>query len=55
MPAALREAGWSVETHDDHFTQDTKDVDLLPEVGRRGWILLTQDARIRYHAAERDA
>jgi len=48
----LRTAGWAVEVHDDHFPQDAKDVDLLPEVARRGWVFLTQDARIRYRAAE---
>ncbi len=55
MPTALREAGWAVEIHDDHFPQDAKDVDLFPEVARRGWVFVTQDARVRYRAAEMDA
>lgn len=32
-----------------------KDVELLPAVAARGWIFLTQDARIRYRSAEADA
>jgi len=48
----LRELGWSVEAHDDHFPQVTKDVDLLPAVAERGWVFLTQDTHIRYRFAE---
>lgn len=55
MPLALRDSGWAIELHDDHFPQNTKDVDLLPEVARRGWFFVTQDARIRYRPAEKDA
>lgn len=55
MPLALRDSGWAIELHDDHFPQNTKDVDLLPEVARRGWVFLTQDAKIRYRTAEKDA
>jgi hypothetical protein len=55
VPLALRASGWSIELHDDHFPQNAKDVDLLPEVARRGWIFVTQDAHIRYRAAEKDA
>ena len=52
MPAGLRALGWNVESHDDHFAPTTKDVDLLPAVAGRGWLLLTQDAHIRYRSAE---
>lgn len=44
-----------VEAHDDHFPERTKDVDLLPKVGQKGWVMLTEDRRIRYRAAERQA
>jgi len=44
-----------IEAHDDHFEPVTKDVDLLPAVAARGWIFLTQDARIRYRSAEATA
>jgi hypothetical protein len=52
---ALRASGWSIELHDDHFPQNTKDVDLFPVVARSGWVFVTQDARIRYRPAEKEA
>jgi hypothetical protein len=39
----------------DHFPLDTKDVDWLPEIGRRGWVLLTKDWRIQQRPLEREA
>lgn len=36
-----------------HFKKDTPDADWLPEVGRRGWVVVTRDARIRRQPAER--
>ena len=44
-----------MEIHDDHFPQGALDAEWLPEVGRRGWVLLTKDREIRYRAAEREA
>jgi hypothetical protein len=44
---ALRRSGCSVEIHDQHFHQAAKDTDWLPEVGRRGWVVLTKDRQIR--------
>jgi predicted nuclease of predicted toxin-antitoxin system len=55
VPEALRLAGETVEIHDDHFVPDAKDADWLSEVGRRGWIVLTKDARIRYRMIEQQA
>lgn len=55
MPSGLRTLGWTIEAHDDHFSQVTKDVDLLPTVAAAGWVFLTQDARIRYRSAEANA
>ena len=52
---ALRDAGARVEVHDDHFPQNTPDVDWLAEVGRRGWIVLSKDERIRRNPLERAA
>ncbi|MBI1903795.1 MAG: hypothetical protein HYS13_22045 [Planctomycetia bacterium] len=49
---ALRQAGCRVELHDDHFDQDTPDQDWLPQVGGRGWVLLTQDKAIRKNQLE---
>lgn len=52
---ALRDAGAMVEVHDDHFPQNTQDVGWLKEVGRRGWVVLSKDERIRRNPLEREA
>jgi predicted nuclease of predicted toxin-antitoxin system len=49
----LRSAGINVEIHDDHFNKNTQDVDWIPEIGKRGWIILTKDARIGKNKLER--
>jgi PIN like domain len=49
----LRAAGVSVEIHDDHFGKNTQDVDWIPEIGKRGWVILTKDARIGKNQMER--
>jgi hypothetical protein len=48
----LRESGLRIELHDDHFPQDAMDEDWLPEVGKRGWYVITRDDRIRYRQLE---
>lgn len=48
FPKLLRAAGLRVEQHDDHFGQLTSDSEWIAEVGRRGWVAVTRDARIRY-------
>jgi hypothetical protein len=55
VASALREVGCVVELHDDHFPIDAKDVDWLPEVGRRGWVVLSKDLSIRTNEPERRA
>lgn len=55
VPEALRAAGARVEVHDDHFDQDAEDAIWLPEVGGRGWLVLTKDIRIRRHPLELSA
>lgn len=45
-------AGCDVEIHDRHFAQDAKDTEWLPEVGRRGWVVLTKDHHIRTRQGE---
>lgn len=42
-----------VEVHDDHFAQDCTDEHWLREAGKKGWLVLTKDKRIRYRTAER--
>ncbi len=49
----FHEVRW--ESHLDHFAPGTEDTAWLPEVGRRGWALLTSDARIRSNFLEREA
>ncbi len=44
----LLTAGVRVERHDDHFQPTTPDDEWIGAVGRRGWIAVTRDARIRY-------
>jgi hypothetical protein len=51
----LKSSGLTVERHDDHFAPATSDEAWLAEVGKRGWIALTHDSRIRYKPNERDA
>ncbi len=46
VPNALKQAGATVEVHFDHFADDAKDVDWLPVVGDKGWIVLAKDRRI---------
>ncbi len=52
MATALRHAGATVEIHNDHFPQDARDETWLLDVGKRGWVVLTKDDRIRYRATE---
>jgi predicted nuclease of predicted toxin-antitoxin system len=49
---ALRQANLEVHVHDEYFPRDARDEEWLAEVGRRGWVVLTKDTRIRYRAAE---
>lgn len=55
FPEILKSAGLTIERHADHFTHDTPDEVWLEAVGKRGWIALTHDRRIRYKPNERDA
>lgn len=52
---ALRATGAKVEVHLDHFPGSTPDTEWLPEVGRRGWVLVTKDQNIRRNPLERAA
>ena len=50
----LREAGASVELHDDHFAETTSDSVWIPDVTERGWVILTKDKNIRRPRGERE-
>jgi predicted nuclease of predicted toxin-antitoxin system len=49
----LRAANIRVEIHDDHFGKNAPDMDWIPEIGKRGWIVLTKDANIGKNQLER--
>lgn len=55
FPKILTDAGLSVERHRDHFRHDAADEDWLAEIGRRGWVALTHNSRIRYTPNEKNA
>jgi len=52
FPEILKDAGFAVERHRDRFQPDCPDEDWLAEVGKREWVALTHDARIRYKPNE---
>jgi hypothetical protein len=53
FPAVLDAAGLKVERFADHFKDELcPDEVWLREVGRRGWIAVTHDRRIRYKPNE---
>jgi predicted nuclease of predicted toxin-antitoxin system len=49
---ALRAAGEQVELQEDHFDKKADDTQWVPEVGRRGWIILTKDRALRHNSLE---
>ena len=51
----LREAGATVKAHLDHFKGDAPDLEWIPEIGRRNWVLITKDQNIRRNPLERAA
>ncbi len=55
FPEILKAGGLTVERHADHFAPDAADEVWLEAIGKRGWIALTHDRRIRYKPNERDA
>jgi uncharacterized protein with PIN domain len=55
MAGALRKAGLNIEIHDDHFAQNAEDPEWLTACGKKNWIVVTRDERIRYRVAERQA
>ena len=51
----LENEGIRCEKHLDYFAPGTEDTIWLPDIGRRGWCLLTTDARIRRNSLEKHA
>lgn len=48
----MRAAGAQVEAHDDHFAQNTTDVEWLAQVGKWGWVVISKDQNIRRNPLE---
>lgn len=55
FPAILRTEGIVVHLHQEHFAQDAEDAAWMPEVARRGWIIISPDIRISRDRLEVDA
>jgi len=47
---ALKEAGARVQMHRQHFKEDEEDIDWLPTIAARGWVILSKD---QYNYLER--
>jgi len=52
---ALRNAGEEVRFYGEEIARGALDPDWLPTLGKKKWICLTKDKKIRLHAAERSA
>jgi hypothetical protein len=57
FPAILREAGITVEVHDDHYPGEDKPADheWLEMIAQRGWVAVSHDANIRHTSRSRQA
>jgi hypothetical protein len=53
--AIAQASGCRTEIFAAHVVLDAKDVVWLPEIGRRGWVLVTKDWRIQERPLEREA
>jgi len=51
----LRQAGFIIERHRDHFSHDAADVVWIRAVSQREWVILTLDKRISRTDAEKHA
>ena len=52
VPEAIRALGEEVALKTDHFDEDTPDEVWIPDVGKRGWIILSKDKNIRRNQIE---
>lgn len=55
LVASLRAGGMTCEAHRNHFQSDAEDVEWIPAIAARGWVIVTRDFAIQRRAAERDA
>lgn len=52
FPEILRASGLEIRRHGDLFAPECPDEEWLEDVGRRGWVAITHDQRIRYKPNE---
>ncbi len=52
---ALQKTGATAVIHDEHFSQDTPDVEWLTQVGALNWVVLSKDEKIGYRTLEQVA
>jgi len=55
FPDILAAAGLKVERHSDHFKPACPDDEWLEAVGKKGWVAISHDRRIRYKPNELQA
>lgn len=55
VATTLRNLGYTVERLQDHFSVDAQDVEWLPVVSQRDWIILTKDKNIGKRMIELEA
>jgi hypothetical protein len=55
IPRILLELGVDARHLRDHFPEDAKDTEWIPQVGERGWVVVTVDNAIKKNSAERKA
>jgi hypothetical protein len=55
VPGALRVQGARVEVLTRHFKPATPDVDWIPRVAAKGWVIVTKDRNIMRNRLEREA
>jgi hypothetical protein len=55
LAAGMQAFGEDVTHLRDQFPQDMPDIDWLQAIGKRGWVLISRDERIRRNPAERQA
>ena len=55
FPSILRSAELKLEILLEHFPPGTRDMDWIPSVALKDWVIVTHDRDIRYRRPERDA
>jgi PIN like domain len=51
----LKELGLNIEKHDDHFPQNTLDIEWLEKCGENNWVVISSDKAIKKNFLEKQA